>query len=130
MPSNGKFDYPDQGWSTGNMRMAMMDPRQQDLWGSMGVRAGTQEQKRRRDTKVSQADMTPEDFGKYWQGNWNVIGDASSVNSSKADSSGIVIKKGHPQIKELEDSGWETVGIPKSDPWNKDYQFMRPPAAG
>jgi len=83
---------------------------------------------KREKQRLSQAgQMSPEEFNKYWQsGSWEVIGKVHKVDPSKASPDGMVIEKDHPQIKELEDKGWESLTIP-DEGWSKGHIFMKPP---
>lgn len=98
---SGQFQYPDQGWSTGKMRKA----------------GGPQYE-----------EMSPEQWKGFWQGNWSVVGQTEKVDPSKADPNGFILPKSHPQVQELQQQGWQTMSIPATESWSKDYQYMKPPA--
>jgi hypothetical protein len=88
-------------------------------------------QRKSKQDRLSQAEMmealSAEDWGKYWGGNWNVVGPGTTVDPSKVDPSGVVMPQGHPQIKELQEGGWDALTIP-DEGWGKSHIFMRPKA--
>lgn len=71
--------------------------------------------------------LSEQDWNKYWQsGSWEVVGKSKKIDPSKASPDGLILEHNHPQIKELQEKGWESFDIP-DEGWSKKGLFMKPP---
>lgn len=134
-----KFEYPKEGWSNGRMRkVGEQKEARIPITNRSGVSGnevreleGVRKQKTQHlseNAPQQMQQMSPEEFNKYWEGGWSVVGKPHTVDPSKTDPSGIIIENDHPQIKQLQDQGWEGLTIP-DERWGKGHIFMRPKAA-
>lgn len=128
-----QYPYPEQGWSTGNMRMAKMGPMRggatanefRELEGAAG--------RKKKEAQASEnapqyQTMSPEEWQGYWGKAWEVYGKGSSkIDPTKTSPDGFIIDKNHPQIPELS-KDFDIYHIPQQgdEGWSGRYMFMKP----
>jgi hypothetical protein len=129
MPANpnGQFEYPETGWSTGNMRMAKVAP-VTDPGYPIRELIG---QKKKKETKAAQAEgqhpaLSPEEWQGYWSGSQGPVlsGKSGKVGDPSEHPQGLIIEKGHPQTKDLEGTH-DFYSIP-DEGWSNKYLFIKP----
>jgi hypothetical protein len=102
-----KFEYPEKGWSTGNMRMAKAGPKGLDPGREYRELEG---QRKRKEAEVSEYKaLTPEQWAN-WQQNF---------------PQGQMINKDHPQLAELQNTH-DFYSIPNQ---YEKFLFMNPKQA-
>ena len=105
-----QFRYPEQGWSTGKMRMAKAGPR-----GDMDPGRGFRElegQRKKKEAQVSEAggypELDPDEFQKWIT--TRPSGASTAFDKDRAympdmqdTSQGFMMHKDHPQLKDIQD---------------------------